>query len=111
MFCNYNLLNILEAEEKDKDQEILLLQQLFKQVKTDNEELKRRLLAFERISEENRILRKIKEESDVLKACYNSAQDDITKLIEEKNVLLDKIQKMDELLKQKDSGRQWNNKR
>lgn len=58
---------------------------------TDNEELKRRLLAFERISQENRSLRKAKEESDMLRTRLNGAQDDVCRLLEEKKRLLDEL--------------------
>lgn len=44
---------------------------------SDNDELKRKLLAFERISEENRSLRKAKEESNVLRTHLKNAQDDV----------------------------------
>lgn len=80
------------------------------QVVAENEELKRRLTAFERISEENRALRKAKEEKDVLKACLTSAQDEVMRLLEEKTKLLDDINIAREQINM-ERGRQWNSKR
>lgn len=75
----------------------------------ENEELQRRLAAFERISEENRLLRRAKEEKETLKTCLNSAQDEVVRLLEEKMKLLDDMKKLQDQLKER--GRQWNSKR
>ncbi|KAK9891592.1 hypothetical protein WA026_015552 [Henosepilachna vigintioctopunctata] len=82
---------------------------LNKQLILDNEELKRRLAAFDRISEENRILRKAKEEKDVLKACLTSAQDEVMRLLDEKVKLLDDMRRLQDQMNER--GRQWNSKR
>lgn len=84
--------------------------QLNKQLKADNEELRRRLTAFERVSEENRELRRSKEESDILRSCLNSAQDEVTRLLDEKAKLLETMRKLQEQLSP-DKSRQWNSKR
>ncbi|XP_050307973.1 UHRF1-binding protein 1-like [Anthonomus grandis grandis] len=76
---------------------------------SDNEELKRKLLMFERISEENRSLRKAKEESDLLKNHLKSAQDDISKLLDEKKQLLDELLSLREQLST-GNGWKWNSK-
>lgn len=51
---------------------------------SDNEELRRKLVAFERISEENRLLRKSKlelsDESNILRNHLKNAQDDVSRL-------------------------------
>ncbi|KAL3266104.1 hypothetical protein HHI36_010290 [Cryptolaemus montrouzieri] len=82
---------------------------LNKQLMSDNEELKRRLAAFERVSEENRILRRAKEEKDVLKACLTSAQDEVMRLLDEKVKLLEDVRRLQDELNHR--GRQWNSKR
>lgn len=85
---------------------------------SDNEELRRKLVAFERISEENRLLRKSKlelaDESNILRNHLKNAQDDvstvylafknslvhknfvlqISKLLEEKTRLLDEVKSL-----------------
>ncbi|XP_066140854.1 bridge-like lipid transfer protein family member 3B isoform X1 [Euwallacea fornicatus] len=80
---------------------------------SDNDELRRKLLAFERISEENRSLRKSKEESteesNVLRNHLKSAQDDISKLLEEKKRLLDELVSMREQLTPTGNWK-WNSK-
>ncbi|XP_076255690.1 bridge-like lipid transfer protein family member 3B isoform X1 [Rhynchophorus ferrugineus] len=76
---------------------------------TDNEELKRRLLAFERVSEENRSLRKAKEETDLLRSKLKNAQDDISRLLNEKKRLLDELVSLREQTAT-NSGWQWNSK-
>ncbi|GLV35400.1 uncharacterized protein CBL_01450 [Carabus blaptoides fortunei] len=98
-------------EEKERERELQTMQQTIRQLKSDNDELKRRLAAFDRISDENRVLRKTKEESEILRACLTSAQDDIAKLINDKKSLLESLQKMEEHFKQPDRSRQWTTKR
>lgn len=70
------------------------MDQSHKQLKSENDELKRRLIAFERVSAENRELRRSKEEVDVLRSCLSSAQDEVARLLEEKKELLDEIKKL-----------------
>lgn len=79
---------------------------LNKQLSLDNEELKRRLTAFERVSEENRLLRKSKEETDILRSCLKSSQDEVMRLLGEKKKLLDEIKLLQDQLAP-DRGRQW----
>ncbi|KAL1505764.1 hypothetical protein ABEB36_005251 [Hypothenemus hampei] len=80
---------------------------------SDNDELKRKLLAFERISEENRSLRKAKEankeENNVLKSHLKNAQDDISKLLDEKTRLLDELVLLREQIPSNSSWK-WNSK-
>lgn len=81
-----------------------------KQLRIENEELRRRLVAFERVSQENLNLRRSKEESDILRSCLNSAQEEVSRLLDEKKRLLDEIKKLqDQLLP--DRSRQWTAKR
>ncbi|XP_049825652.1 UHRF1-binding protein 1-like isoform X2 [Aethina tumida] len=89
-----------------EDPEVHSLQ---RQISADNEELRRRLQAFERVSEENRVLRKSKEENDMLKSYLKTAQDEVARLLDEKNKLLDEIKKLQQLTG--DRGWQWNSKR
>lgn len=79
---------------------------LNKQLSLDNEELKRRLAAFERVSEENRFLRKSKEETEVLRSCLKSSQDEVVRLLSEKKKLLEEIKVMKDQMS--DRGWQWN---
>lgn len=66
-------------------------------VTLNNEDL-RRLMTFERISEENRLLRKSKEESDkekdILREYLKKCQDEVTRLLDEKQNLLDDIRRL-----------------
>lgn len=61
------------------------------QLKRDNKELVRRLAAFERLSEENRLLRKDNEESGTLRTCLAAAQDEVFRLLEANAKLLEAI--------------------
>ncbi|XP_047351332.1 UHRF1-binding protein 1-like isoform X1 [Vespa velutina] len=81
---------------KDEEREVELnsLRQTSKQLKSDNEELRRRLGTLERLSEENTKLLRIKEESDKIKTRYNSAQENIAILINDKETLLKKISEL-----------------
>lgn len=78
---------------KDEEREVELnyLKQTSKQLKSDNEELKRRLGTLERLTEENTKLLRIKEESDNIKTRYNSAQENIALLVKEKKELLERV--------------------
>lgn len=67
-------------------------------------------MAFERVSEENRSLRKTQEETDVLRSCLKSAQDEVTRLLEEKKKLLDEIKRLQEQFAT-ERGWQWSSKR
>lgn len=81
-----------------------------KQLRVENDELRRRLLAFERVSQENLTLRRSKEESDMLRSCLSSSQEEVSRLLDEKRRLLDEIKKLqDQLLP--DRSRQWTTKR
>lgn len=88
----------------------MLNQQINRQLRLDNDELRRRLLAFERISEENRMLRKAKEETEVLKSSLSKSQEDVARLLEEKRRLLDEVRKLQEQFMNDRRG-QWTAKR
>ncbi|XP_017786944.1 PREDICTED: UHRF1-binding protein 1-like isoform X2 [Nicrophorus vespilloides] len=100
-----NSFSSLSVQENDS-----LNQQVSKQLKLDNDELRRRLLAFERVSEENRLLRKSKEETDVLRSCLTSSQEEVSRLLDEKRNLLDEIKNLQDRLLS-DKSRQWSSKR
>lgn len=76
------------------EKELKALRQSSKQLKLDNEELRRRMAALERLSEENARLRRVKEESDVIRARLSAAEDDITGLLEEKKLLHETISEL-----------------
>ncbi|RZB39563.1 UHRF1-binding protein 1-like [Asbolus verrucosus] len=82
---------------------------LNRQLTSDNEELKRRLTAFERVSEENRSLRKAEEETSVLRSCLASAQDEVSRLLEEKKKLLEEVRQLKSQVST--TNRQWISKR
>lgn len=62
-----------------------------RQLRLDNEELRRRMGALERLSEENAKLIRAKEESDVIRSRLNTAENDIASLLEEKRILHETI--------------------
>ncbi|XP_044747939.1 UHRF1-binding protein 1 [Coccinella septempunctata] len=97
-------MSIVSAQEAEQQ-----LVRVNKQLTAENEELQRRLVAFERVSEENRLLRKAKEEKETLKACLTSAQDEVMRLLDEKIKLLDDMKRLQDQLSER--GRQWNSKR
>lgn len=73
------------------EMELNVLRQSSRQLKLDNEELRRRMGALERLSEENERLMRMKEESDIIKSRLSAAEDDITSLLEEKRLLHETI--------------------
>ncbi|XP_063909988.1 bridge-like lipid transfer protein family member 3B isoform X3 [Zophobas morio] len=83
---------------------------LNRQLTSDNEELRRRLAAFERVSEENRSLRKSEEETAVLRSCLASAQDEVSRLLEEKKKLLEEVKQLKSQVSSS-TNRQWISKR
>jgi len=70
------------------------LRQSSKQLKLDNEVLKRRMGALEKLSEENAKLIRAKEESDIIRSRLNAAEDDIASLLEEKRILHETIMEL-----------------
>lgn len=83
--------NVQSSKDIEQELELNVLRQSSKQLRSDNEELRRRLVAFERLSEENSKLRRAKEESEVLRSCLNAAQEDVTTLLEEKRTLQETV--------------------
>lgn len=73
------------------ERELNILRQSSRQLKLDNEELKRRMGALERLSEENARLMRAKEESDIMRSRLSVAEDSIASLLEEKKILHETI--------------------
>ncbi|XP_011862998.1 PREDICTED: UHRF1-binding protein 1 isoform X1 [Vollenhovia emeryi] len=76
------------------EKELKALRQSSKQLKLDNEELRRRMGALDRLSEENARLMRTKEESDLIKSRLSAAEDDIASLLEEKRLLHETISEL-----------------
>ncbi|XP_011698292.1 PREDICTED: UHRF1-binding protein 1 isoform X3 [Wasmannia auropunctata] len=78
----------------EHERELKALRQSSKQLKLDNEELRRRMGALERLSEENARLMRLKEESDVIRSRLSAAEDDIASLLQEKKLLHETISEL-----------------
>ncbi|XP_011063117.1 PREDICTED: UHRF1-binding protein 1-like isoform X2 [Acromyrmex echinatior] len=76
------------------ERELKALRQSSKQLKLDNEELRRRMGALERLSEENARLMRVKEESDIIRSRLSAAEDDIASLLKEKKLLHETISEL-----------------
>ncbi|XP_058804572.1 bridge-like lipid transfer protein family member 3B isoform X2 [Phymastichus coffea] len=72
----------------DQEMEFNALKDINHKLKSDNDELRRRLSMIERLSTENSKLRKVKEE---LQSSLNDAQEDISVLIKEKRILQESV--------------------
>lgn len=81
----------MKLHNLEREMEVNALRQNSMQMKSDNDDLKQRLAALEKLSEENLILRRVKDESELLRTYLNSAQEEITTLINEKKNLQEKI--------------------
>lgn len=79
------------AENINHEMELNILRQFSKQLKLDNEQLRHRLNALEKISEENAKLIRIKEESIMLKSHLSAAHESIQLLLREKRSYLQTI--------------------
>ncbi|XP_076289523.1 bridge-like lipid transfer protein family member 3B isoform X2 [Lasioglossum baleicum] len=75
----------------DYEMEVALLRKSSKQLKSDNEELRRRVDTLEKLSEDNAKLMRVKEESDTIKLHLNAAQENIQMLLREKKALQETI--------------------
>ncbi|XP_076231903.1 bridge-like lipid transfer protein family member 3B isoform X2 [Calliopsis andreniformis] len=75
----------------DNEIELNILRQSSKQLKLDNEKLRRRLDTLEKLSEENARLIRAREESDIIKSRLSVAQEDIQMLLKEKKALQETI--------------------
>lgn len=73
------------------ERELNVLRQSSRQLKLDNEELRRRMGAMEKLSEENARLMRAKEESDIIRSRLSIAEDNIASLLEEKRILHETI--------------------
>ncbi|XP_050520734.1 UHRF1-binding protein 1-like [Daktulosphaira vitifoliae] len=76
----------------DCDDQLLKVIHESKKLSIENEYLYRKLATLERLKKENFELKKLVEENKNLKYWLNSAQDNISKLLEEKQNLLDQVQ-------------------
>ncbi|XP_016904404.1 bridge-like lipid transfer protein family member 3A isoform X2 [Apis cerana] len=83
------------AQNINHEMELNVLRQSSKQLKLDNEQLRSRLNALEKISEENAKLIRIKEESNVIKSHLSAAQEDIQLLLKEKRALQETITQLE----------------
>lgn len=110
LYQSFTKININLAQDEHESVNAAI-QQTCKQLRMDNEELKRRLVAFERVSEENRSLRRSKEETDILRSCLASAQDEVQRLLEEKKKMLQDVKSLQEQLSLAERSRQWTSKR
>lgn len=101
------------STSSEREMEINALRQSSRQMKQDNEELKRRLAALERLTEENAILRRAKEESDILRSLLNAAQDDVKNLVEDNKTLQERMMDLqNQVVDKSSSGRNsWTLKR
>ncbi|XP_057672288.1 bridge-like lipid transfer protein family member 3B [Diorhabda carinulata] len=93
----FNLFPSIKAVSSNNDESVKKDLVKVDSITLNNEDM-RRLMTFERISEENRLLRKSKEESDkekdVLREYLKKCQDEVTRLLNEKQNLLDDIRRM-----------------
>ncbi|XP_030383567.1 UHRF1-binding protein 1 isoform X3 [Scaptodrosophila lebanonensis] len=89
---NYALGNALFGAPRDRDREVLSMQLVMQQMKLDNEQLRKQLVDSKVNTESYR--QKTKQETDVLRSYLQSAQDDISILLEEKKALLDTIRSL-----------------
>jgi chromosome segregation ATPase len=102
------------AEHMEREIELNILKEQSQQLQLDNEELQRRLITMERLSEENSKLRRVKEE---LRSSLNVAQEDISVLLKEKRILQGSIEDLQNQLSASSGfgatsrGSMWLNKR
>ncbi|XP_006613340.1 UHRF1-binding protein 1 isoform X2 [Apis dorsata] len=83
------------AQNINHEMELNVLRQSSKQLKLDNEQLRSRLNALEKLSEENAKLIRIKEESNIIKSHLSAAQEDIQLLLKEKRALQETITQLE----------------
>ncbi|KAG8035486.1 hypothetical protein G9C98_006932 [Cotesia typhae] len=79
--------NASEQLNSATEGELVKLKQLNKQIKNDNDELRRRLVALDYLSEENLRLKRSKDELHSVKLQLSEAQELIKELMKEKNML------------------------
>lgn len=84
--------DITPAQVREREREVLSMQLIMKQLKIDNENLRRQLMIAERNVEVGR--QKIKQENDILKTYLKAAQDDVATLLDEKRTLMDTIKSL-----------------
>lgn len=84
--------DITPSQIREREREILSMQLIMKQLKVDNENLRRQLLIAEKNIEVGR--HKIKQENEMLKNYLKAAQDDVATLLDEKKTLMDTIKSL-----------------
>lgn len=84
--------DITPSQVREREREILSMQLIMKQLKVDNENLRRQLMIAEKNVEIGR--QKIKQENDILKTYLKAAQDDVATLLDEKKTLMDTIKSL-----------------
>jgi hypothetical protein len=84
--------DITPSQIREREREILSMQLIMKQLKVDNENLRRQLMISEKNVEVGR--QKIKQENEILKTYLKAAQDDVATLLDEKRTLMDTIKSL-----------------
>lgn len=99
------------VQNVDHEVELNILRQSSKQLKIDNEELRRRIDTLEKLSEENAKLMRVKEESDTVKLHLSAAQEDIQMLLREKKALQETITELQNQMVGSGTRASWSSKR
>ncbi|XP_076544408.1 bridge-like lipid transfer protein family member 3B isoform X4 [Osmia lignaria lignaria] len=99
------------VQNVDHEVELNILRQSSKQLKIDNEGLRRRLDTLEKLSEENAKLMRVKEESDTVKLHLSAAQEDIQMLLREKKALQETITELQNQMVGSGTRASWSSKR
>lgn len=79
------------CDSPDSSNQLIEVMEEFKKVTIENEYLHRKLGTLERLKEENLELRRFQDENKSLKILLSEAQDNISKLLGEKQTLLDQV--------------------
>jgi hypothetical protein len=90
--CDSSENEMKTTNKKEKNRELLSLQLIMQQMKSDHEQLRKQLLTSEKNSEV--IRQKIKQENEILKSYLKAAQDDVATLLDEKRTLMDTIKSL-----------------
>ena len=84
--------DVTPSQMREREREVLSMQLIMKQLKVDNENLRRQLMIAEKSVESGR--QKIRQENDILKTYLKAAQDDVATLLDEKRTLMDTIKSL-----------------
>lgn len=82
----------IALHKKERDRELLSMQLIMHQMKTDDDQMRRQLMIAERNVEVNR--QRIRQENEILKTYLKAAQDDVATLLDEKRTLMDTIKSL-----------------